>query len=128
MPLTKIFIQKSRWQWGRETSSRPLFCFFRERLDIRSKQVVNTLVLLCFGRPQLGHSIKTNCITFQTIDPDIWSIIIFHKSVRDWFPHHILWMISCKSSVTDNFHADIPSFLRVRSLVVSNFRLETKGS
>ena len=30
-----------------------------------------------FGRPPQGHTIKTNFITFQTVDPEICSILIF---------------------------------------------------
>ena len=47
-----------------------LFCSLR-KLYIRQKQVFSTQVIIRFGRPRLGHTIKTNCITFLTIDPDI---------------------------------------------------------
>ena len=33
---------------------------------------------LYFGRPLLRHTIKINFITFQTDDPEICSILIFH--------------------------------------------------
>ena len=29
---------------------------------------MGTLVLICFINPQLGHTTKTNFITFQTVD------------------------------------------------------------
>ena len=45
--------------------------------------MVSTLVLTHFGRPALGHTIKTNFITFQTVDLEICSILIFYKSVWD---------------------------------------------
>ena len=38
--------------------------------------MLSALVLICFGRPRLGHTIKTNFITFQTVDPEIFSILI----------------------------------------------------
>ena len=47
------------WKWSRRTISRPL-CFLK-KLYIRSKQVVSTLLLIYFGRPSLGYTIKTNC-------------------------------------------------------------------
>ena len=45
--------------------------------------MVNTLVLIYFGRPKLWHTIKSNFITFQIVDPEIFSIFIFHKRVWD---------------------------------------------
>ena len=39
--------------------------------------MVSTLVLIYFGRPRLGHKIKTNFIIFPTADPEICSILIF---------------------------------------------------
>ena len=52
-----------------------------EKFLKRSKQVFSTLVLLYFGRPPIGHAIKTNFITFKTVDLKIFSILIFHKRV-----------------------------------------------
>ena len=69
--------------------------------------VVSTLVLIYFGRPQLGHTIKTNCITFQAVDQMICSNLRFYKRDWDYFLHHILCMIyqkiylSCYISLTD---------------------------
>ena len=54
-----------------------LFLFFK-KLYIRSKQEVST-----FGRPPLGHAIKTNCITFQTVDSGICSSFIIYRRVWD---------------------------------------------
>ena len=39
-----------------------LFLFFK-KLYIRSEQALNNLVLIYFGRPPLGHTIKTNFMT-----------------------------------------------------------------
>ena len=47
--VSNIFIQKSCRKWGRETSSRPLFV---SEKSLRSKQVVNNLVLIYFVRPR----------------------------------------------------------------------------
>ena len=41
-------------------------------LYIKSKQVVSTLFLIYFGIPRLGHTVKTSCKTFQTVDPEIY--------------------------------------------------------
>ena len=62
-----------------------LFCFFK-KLHIRSKQVVSTLVLIYFGSPRLWHTIKTGCITFYTIDPESYSILLFIKRSETSFP------------------------------------------
>ena len=32
--------------------------------------MVSTLVSICFTSPRLGHTIKTNCMKLQTVDPD----------------------------------------------------------
>ena len=39
--------------------------------------MVSILVLIYFGRPRLGHIIKTNFITFQPFDSEKFSILIF---------------------------------------------------
>ena len=44
---------------------------FLRKIYISSKQRVRTLFLISFGRPPLGHTIQTSCITFQIIDPEI---------------------------------------------------------
>ena len=53
----------------------------------------STLVLIYFGRPGLGHTVKTNFITFQTVNPAISSILIFHKRVWVQLLRRILCMI-----------------------------------
>ena len=37
--------------------------------------MVGTLVLTYFGTLQVVHKIKINSITFQTVDPEIYSIL-----------------------------------------------------
>ena len=39
--------------------------------------MASTLVLKYFDRPRLGHAIKTNFITFQTVGPKICLILNF---------------------------------------------------
>ena len=56
----------------------------------------DTLNLTYFGRPRVGHTIKT-FIAFQTADPEICIILIFCKKVWDWLLHHTLSMIFKKS-------------------------------
>ena len=63
---------------------------FLKKLYIRSKQVVRTSFLIYIGRPLLGHALKTNCTTFQATDPEMCSILVFQKRIRDQLPHHIL--------------------------------------
>ena len=58
-------------KWSSETNSRPLFCFL--------KKVVMILVLLYFGRSSLGHTIKTNFMTFQDVYLEICSILYLTK-------------------------------------------------
>ena len=41
--------------------------------------MVITLVSICFDSPRLGHAIKTNCMKLQTVDPELYSILIFFK-------------------------------------------------
>ena len=84
------------------------FCFL-EKLYIRSKQVISTLVLIYFGRPPPGQTMKINSLTFQTVDLEICLILIFYERVWDWLPHHIQCMIfqekyfSCYIPLTDHF-------------------------
>ena len=47
-----------------ETSSRLLLVFKKALYEV--KAVVSTLVLIYFGRPWLGDTIKTNCMELQT--------------------------------------------------------------
>ena len=60
-----------------------LFLFLKKAL-FRQKQVINTLVLIYFSSSWLRHTIKTNCIKFQTVDPEI-----LEKSPGLVSPHHI---------------------------------------
>ena len=46
-------------------------------------QMVSTLIWIYFGRLWLGHTIKINFITFQIVDPEIYSKLIFNKRVWD---------------------------------------------
>ena len=41
--------------------------------------MVSTLVLIYFGRPWIGHTVKINFITFQAFDLEIRSIFILNK-------------------------------------------------
>ena len=66
------------------------FLFFKKALH---KFKASGQHLIYFDRLSLGHIIKTNCTIFEAIHPEIGSILIFYKSVRDQLPHHILYMI-----------------------------------
>ena len=72
-----------------------------------------------FRQPSTWYTIKTSCIKLQTIDPEIYSILIFQKRVWDQFLHHILCMIfqekcfSCYILLTDQISlSDCIYFLR----------------
>ena len=85
----KIFLQKSYRKRGRETSSRPLFAFFKKALN-QVKESDLQLSLNIIRQFTTWHTIKTNCIKLQTTDPEICSILIFYKRVWDQFLHNIL--------------------------------------
>ena len=57
-----------------------LFLLFKKAL-YEIKAVVSTLVSLYSGSPGLGHTKKANGIKFQTVEPEICSILIFQKRV-----------------------------------------------
>ena len=60
------------------------------------KQVVSTLVSIYFGSLQLGHTIKTNCIKFQTVDPKIFLILNFRNGPgTSFFTKFICIVIIC---------------------------------
>ena len=52
------------------------FLFFKKTLK-KLKQVVRSLVSICFGSSRLGPRIKLNCIKLQTVHPEVCSILIF---------------------------------------------------
>ena len=80
--VRNIFLQRSCRKWaGRPV---PDLFLFLKKLYTRSKQVVSTLVLIHFGRLWLGHTIKTNFITFQNVDPEKCSILIFYNISECW--------------------------------------------
>ena len=41
--------------------------------------MVSTLILIYLGKRRLGHAMKTNFITFETVDPEKCSILIFYE-------------------------------------------------
>ena len=76
-----------------ETGSLHLV-FFKKALC--EKQVVTTLVSIYFGSLQLGHTIKTNCIKFQTVDPKIFLILNFRNGPgTSFFTKFICIVIIC---------------------------------
>ena len=69
-----------------------LFLFFKKRY-VGLEQVVSTLLLIYFGRARLRHTIKTNFKTFQTVDQEVCSNLIFYEKVWDKLLQQILCMI-----------------------------------
>ena len=83
-----------------------LFLFFKyAQYDVKA----SGLPLSCniFRQSSALDSMKTNCIKLQTIDPGIYSTLIFQKRNWDQFLHHIFCMIfqekcfSCYVLLTD---------------------------
>ena len=70
-----------------------LFKFFKETL-CQVKAGGLQVSFNIFRQPATSHKIKTNCIKLQTIDPELFFILIFQKSVWKQFLHQILCMIS----------------------------------
>ena len=58
-----ISLQKLYGKWGKETSSRPLFIFFK-KLNMRWKQVGPILLSIYFDRSETCHTIEANYIIF----------------------------------------------------------------
>ena len=73
-------MQKMRQEDEFKTS----FCFLK-MLYKKKKQVVSTLVLTCFGSPQLGHTMKTNCMKLDIVDLEIFLILIFKNESTSSF-------------------------------------------
>ena len=70
-------------------------------------------------QPSTWHTMKTNCMKLQIIDPEICSILFFQKRVWEQFVHYILGMIfkekcfSCYILLTDQIlFSDSFYFLR----------------
>ena len=67
------------------------FCLLK-KLYMKYKQVVRSLISVCFGSPPLGHTKKKkNCMKLQTVDPEICSNLIFlKKGLGPVFPSHFV--------------------------------------
>ena len=63
--VRNIFLQKLCKKWGREARSRPLFVFKKD--SIKGKASGQHLSLIYFGRPRLGHKLKTNWLTIRLL-------------------------------------------------------------
>ena len=74
--------------------------------------------------PSNWPTMKRNCIKLQTIDPEIWSILIFQESVWEQFLHYILCMnfqrnVSCVLSTDQISLSDCLFFLEYWGICVS---------
>ena len=84
--VRNIFPQKSCKKWAKKTSSRPFFVKY-------------------FVRPPLGHTIKTNCIRFQTVKSRIYFFwMIFKKNIS-----HVVfyWVTKCHYAHVNTAYATI---------------------
>ena len=68
------------------------FLFFKKTLYVMKASGLQ-LSFNIFRQPSTSHTVKLNCIKFQTIDPQICSILNFQKRVWEQFNYHILCMI-----------------------------------
>ena len=71
------------------------FLLFNKALKEKS-QVVSQLLLIYFARPRLGHTIKIGFITFQTVSPEVCSLLIFHKMSATSFSANVAYGFSRK--------------------------------
>ena len=65
---------------GQRLVLKTSFCFFNKSL-CTLKTSGQHLHFNFFGRLPLGHAIKTNFVTFQVVDLDLCSILIYYKMV-----------------------------------------------
>ena len=63
------------------------------------KKALFKLNLIYFDRSRFGHTVKTNCVAVQIVDPEIRLILIFYAKVWDYHLQHILCMIFQKKNV-----------------------------
>ena len=62
-----------------KTNSRPFFVFLKSSILGKRKR-------LYLGIPRLGYTIKTNCVKFQTVDPEICSKSCFpYTNAQLWW-------------------------------------------
>ena len=128
--MRNIFLQISCRKIDRETSSRPLFCFFFSKALLEVKASGLQLSFNILRQSSIWHTIKTNCINIQAIDSEIWSIFIFQKRVSEQYLWRILCMIfqgkcfSCYTLLTDQISlSDCLFFSRYWSICVLKFLL-----
>ena len=114
-----IFLQKSCKKRGTDTSSRPLSVLDKALYKADSSYL--QLSFNIFRQLLTWHTIKSNCIKLQTIDPEISLSLIFQKRVWEQYFHHILCMIfeekffSFHLLITDQISlSDCLYFLRYR--------------
>ena len=97
-----------------------LFLYFK-KLHLKSKEVVNTWILIYSGGLCLGHTIKTNCTAFQKVDPEICSILIFRQGSVS--PPHFVYDFSRKMCIilyTINW-SNFIVWLPLRLVILSNW-------
>ena len=54
-----------------------IFFWFLKKFYLMSTQMVSTFALIYFGRLSLRHTVKTNFITLQIVDPEVCLFLIF---------------------------------------------------
>ena len=66
--------------------------FLKKRFYLWFKQVIRYLVLVYFDRLGVSHTIKTNFVTFQIANSEIYLILTFYEELWDYLLHQILCM------------------------------------
>ena len=56
--------------------------------------MVSTLILIYFGRPRLGNTIKPNFNTYQTVDTEMFNFDVLNKGLAS--PLHFVYDFSRK--------------------------------
>ena len=87
-----ISLPKIMQKWRRKTSFRLLFGF--KKASFKLKGTSQHLSFNISWKISTCSYIKTNLKTFQTVDPETYSILIFYRRIRDLLFHYILRMIS----------------------------------
>ena len=95
--MTNVFLQKACKKRGRRLIPDLFFCFFclfffqKAFYNVEASGQQHSFNI--FRRASSWTYKKSNCITSQTVDPEIFSISILYNRVWYWLHHHILCMI-----------------------------------
>ena len=116
--MRNSYLENPRWKWGMETSSTPLFCFFK-KLYMRWKQLICSLVSIYTDSPQLSYNKNELYKTFDYWSRDMLNFDFLEKGLGINSPPHLVFDFSRKmflilSSVDwPNFNVWLPLLLEI---------------